>query len=113
MRRAGVHDGHGYPQSGDHTGKPDDLPTGYEFQDASLSIRYSCRGLQVFLRELQDASLSTYGTQAAPPRAGYSYGEAELDPLAVGTLVDTGAATLCVPEHVAIQSPVEYPAFSD
>jgi len=23
--------GHGYPQSGDHTGKPDDLPAGYGF----------------------------------------------------------------------------------
>lgn len=29
--------------------------------------------------------------------------EAELDPLEVEALVNTGAATLCIPEHVAIQ----------
>jgi len=29
--------------------------------------------------------------------------KAELDPLEVEALVDTGAATLCIPEHVAIQ----------
>ena len=77
------------------------------FAIPAAGFRYSCANFRTPL------SLSTYGTRAAPSRAGYSYGEAELDPLEVGTLVDAGAATLCVPEHVAIQSPVEYPGFSD
>jgi len=33
--------------------------------------------------------------------------KAELDPLEVEALVDTGAATLCIPEHVAIQLNLE------